>query len=65
MDKPYAKGFHQLTRLEAVHELMECKQAFADYKFSAEQKIKDLQGEIAVLLEVDRNELLATRKRRH
>jgi len=53
MDKLGTKPLHQLKRVELIVALRELNQQFSDYKFRTDQQIRDLEGEVAALLEAD------------
>lgn len=53
-DKLSVKPYHRMTRFEAVVALRELHQQFSDFKFHADQRIKDLEGEIAALIECEK-----------
>lgn len=53
MDKPGPVPYSNMTRRQLRVALQETRQAYHDYQFTAEQKIKDLQGQVTVLLKLD------------
>lgn len=53
MDKLSFKPYHKMTRIEAVVALRELHIQFSDYKFRTDQVIRDLQGALDAMSQVE------------
>lgn len=49
MDKFTTKPLHEMTRMDAIQALQQCRAELLD----ARQRIKDLEGEVQTLIECD------------